>query len=74
MATEPKKTRKGGVRVMKDKVIYLTFKGELDASSLQFHENADKVFEVMDADPSIKRLKVVLPRASKKAPAATPTA
>jgi hypothetical protein len=69
MATEPKKTRKGGPRIVKDKVIYLTFKGTIDAGSLQFHENADKVFEVMDADPSVSRLKVVLPRAAKKVPA-----
>jgi hypothetical protein len=73
MATEPKKTRKGGVRVMKDKVIYLTFKGSIEPGSLAFHENADKVFEVMDADPTVNRLKVVLPRAAKK-PAAAPTA
>jgi hypothetical protein len=68
MATEPKKVRKGGPRIAKDKVLYLTFKGSVEAGSIKFHENADAVFEVMDADPSVQRLKVVLPRAPKKAP------
>lgn len=69
MATEPKKTRKGGPRIVKDKVIYLTYKGSIEPGSMQFHLNADDVFEVMDKDPGVMRLKVVLPRKAPKAAA-----
>lgn len=74
MATEPKKTRKGGPRIVKDKVIYLTYKGSIEPGSMAFHLNADEVFEVMDKDPSVMRLKVTLPRAKSKPKADAPAA
>ena len=71
MATEPKKKRVMGPRVVKDKVVYLLYKGEVEAGSMRFVLNADDVFEAMDADASLKRLKVTIP-ANKKKAAATP--
>jgi hypothetical protein len=74
MAIEPKKKRVMGPRVVKDKVIYLMYKGDVEQGSMRFILNADEVFEAMDADPSLKRLKVTIP-VKRKAPApAAPTA
>lgn len=69
MATEPKKKRVMGPRVVKDKVIYLMYKGEVEAGSMRFLLNADDVFTAMDEDASLKRLKVTIPAKAKKAPA-----
>lgn len=71
MATEPKKTRKSGPRVAKDKVVYLLFKGELDVSSIRVMAGpnaADEVMDAMDQDSSLKRARVVI-KAKKKADA-----
>jgi hypothetical protein len=70
MATEPKKTRKSGPRVAKDKVVYLLFKGEIDVSSIRVETSADAVMDAMDNDSSLKRARVVL-KAKKKADAPT---
>lgn len=70
MATEPKKTRRAsGPRVVKDKVIYLTFEGDVNKDSIKVLHDADEVFEAMDANPNLKRVKVVIPT-KKRAPAA----
>lgn len=79
MATESKtekKSRKGGVRVVKDKVAYLLFEGELNRDSIQVLFDADKVMETMDGNPNLKRARVVIPmkRANKPAAPAAPTA
>lgn len=72
MATEPKKTRKGGPRVVKDKVAYLLFKGEVEPGSFQVKFDADEVMETMDKDPALKRVRIVIP--VKRAKPAAPTA
>ena len=70
MATEPKVKAKRvmGPRVVKDKVVYITYKGDLDKSSINVHFDADAVFEIMDTDPEVKRIKVTIPSKAKKAP------
>lgn len=66
-----KKKRVMGPRVVKDKVVYLTFEGDVNKDSIRVLTDADEVFEAMDANPNLKRVKVVIP--AKKKPAA-PTA
>lgn len=68
MATEPKKTRKSGPRVAKDKVVYLVFEGEVNMSTMQIHTDPEKVMDAMDANSNLKRAKVVIP--AKKKPVA----
>lgn len=70
MATEPKKTRKGGPRTVKDKVVYLLFKGEVDASTIRIEHDADAVMNAMDNDPGLKRARVVIPVKRAKPPVA----
>lgn len=61
MATEPKKKRVMGPRVVKDKVVFLTFVGEVDMSTVKVYTSAEEVMDAMDANPSLKRTKVVIP-------------
>lgn len=72
MATEPTKTEKKkratGPRVIKDKAVYLTFEGEVNKDTIKVLHDADAVFEAMDANPNLKRIKVVIPT-KKRAPA-----
>ncbi len=72
MATEPKKKRVMGPRVVKDKVVYLTFEGDVNRDTIKVLHDADEVFEAMDANPNLKRVKIVMP--SKKRAPATPAA
>lgn len=66
-----KKKRVMGPRVVKDKVVFLTFVGEVDMSTVKVYTSAEEVMDAMDANPSLKRTKVVIP--VKRKPAA-PTA
>ena len=69
MATEPtKKKRASGPRVIKDKAVYLTFEGDVNKDTIKVLHDADAVFEAMDANPNLKRIKVVIPT-KKRAPA-----
>lgn len=71
MATEPKKTRRAtGPRAVKDKVVYITYEGEVNKDSIKVLHDADAVFEAMDANPNLKRIKVVIPTKKRAAPPA----
>lgn len=63
-----KKKRVMGPRVVKDKVVFLTFVGEVDMSTVKVYTNAEEVMDAMDANPSLKRAKVVIPVKRKPAP------
>lgn len=68
MADAPKKKRASGPRVVKDKVAYLLFRGDVEPGSIKVEFDADKVMEAMDGDGTLKRARVVIP-VKRKAPA-----
>lgn len=71
-ANGERKSRRSGPRVAKDKIVFLMFKGEV-AADYQIALNAEQVLDLMEADPTWKRAKIVIPAKRPKtvAPAAT---
>ena len=68
-ATAPKTKRKSGPRVVKDKVMYALYKGQLD--SLEFVFTADAALEAKEFDDTVKYKTIVIPgKAKPRAPVA----